>query len=290
MADDVCFVGLGRMGYPLALKLLNSGVSLRAWDTQETARQAWRAAGGVVCEAAELGNPEASVCILCLPTPDGVEALLQRWEKGGPNTCRLVVDMGTTPPSVSRGFASRFDRLGIRYLDAPVTGGSLGAEKGRLCVMVGGDTDAFKLAEPWLARLGGRVVHAGGSGSGSQLKAVVQFIYLSYNAAFALGARLGSEAGLPAESLWPVLLEGACAHPLINARLDALKDPESQSGFLVWRALKDLKGVEERDSADPVAMQWLTQLESVLHAAGAAEGMDVDIFDALAPKLRKTVT
>lgn len=279
--DPLLFIGLGRMGLPMARRLLDAGLRVRAWDIDAVSRQRWQTAGGTLCESAELDQPEASVIFLCLPTPHGVETLLARWEKQGRLQARCVVDLGTASPSISRHYSSRFEQLHVPYLDVPTSGGTSGAESGSLCVMAGGQSKAFEEVRPLLEQIATVVVYAGDSGSGSRLKALVQYIYLSYNVAFALGTALGEKAGLPAHALNQVLRNGACAHPLINIRLDALETDDSQARFRVWRALKDLSYLEDRDPAGSPATQLLEFMESTLRAAEAQQGMDADIVEAL---------
>lgn len=279
-SGSVLFIGLGRMGFSMASRLLSGGASVKAWDIDAASRDRWLAAGGTLCDAVALDAPQAQTLLLCLSTPHDVEALLDRWEQDGGFRARYVVDLGTASPSISQALSARFAGLGAQYMDAPVTGGTGGAASGHLCVMVGSSADAYSSVLPLLERLGTLVVHAGDVGSGSRLKSIVQYIYLSYNVAFAMGASLGARAGLDPDSLWPVLRHGACAHPLINERLDAMAADGTHPGFPVWRALKDLSYLEDREpSCD--AVQWLHLMEEALRAAQTDNRPQTDLVRAI---------
>ncbi len=285
----VLLLGLGRMGFPIARRMREAGVAVQAWDPCPQACQRWRDTGGEVGGADEAERPAAPTVLLCLPAPQDVDRVLAAWRgpPRGPGTVRLVIDLGTAPPSASIAQAARCAAMGIAHLDAPLTGGSSGAASGQLCAMVGGERPAFERARPLLQTFAGTTVHVGANGSGSRLKAIVQLIYLSYNAAFAHGARLGRQADIPEAALWAVLTQGACAHPLINVRLAALEAGEHGQGFKLWRALKDLACLEDREPACSPPVQWLRLLEAGLQQAGREQGPDADIFDALAPGVRR---
>lgn len=287
-SPSVLFIGLGRIGLPLAQRLAMAGARVQGWDDDAQAMQRWAGVDGKVAAAADIDAPRADAVVLCLPTPQPVSELLQRWARGPGLQAPLVVDLGTTPPSLSRSFADAVRRLGAEYLDAPVTGGSAGASSGRLTVMAGGTAAAFAQARKLLELIGDPVLHVGASGAGSQLKAVVQFVYLSYNAAFGLGMQLAQDAGLPEDAVLRVLRTGAPAHALINTRLDALDDPASSARFLVWRALKDLGCIEDREDLAEPGRQWLETLEAVLAAGAERHGLERDILEVLAPGLRAT--
>jgi 3-hydroxyisobutyrate dehydrogenase-like beta-hydroxyacid dehydrogenase len=278
------FVGLGRLGLPLAQALLRGGVDMLGWDADEDARARWQAGGGVCAEPAQLDRPSGSDVFLCLPTPQAAAQWLARWEQAPRGLApALVVDLGTTPPSVSCAHAVRVAAWGGEMLDAPTTR-RVGEHAGGVTVLVGGQRAAFERVRPYLSMLGA-AQYLGPTGSGSRMKAVVQFVYLSYNAAFGLGVRLAQDQGLPPDAVLETLRQGASGHELIERRLRDLTSGTGPERFMIWRALKDLAGIEDREQASPLALAWLERLEDTLSHAGELVSKDADLLTALSGSL-----
>ncbi|HUO51613.1 MAG TPA: NAD(P)-dependent oxidoreductase [Gemmatimonadaceae bacterium] len=173
---NVAFLGLGAIGTPMAKHLAQPPFSLAVWNRTGAKAQAFaKAAGGV--RAA--GSPRdaargAAVVITCLPTSadvesllDGADGLLAGLERGA-----VLVDCTSGDPAGSRRIAARCAERDVAFLDAPVSGGVSGAEKGTLTVMVGGDAAVLERVRPVLAAFGAKIVHCGAVGTGDALKAV----------------------------------------------------------------------------------------------------------------------
>ena len=168
------FLGLGAIGAPMAANLARAG-ALTVWNrTPERAESFARAHGARTAATPRGAAAGAAVVVTCLPTSREVEALLD-----GPDGLlagfapgALFLDCTSGDPGTSRRIAARLAERGIAFADAPVSGGTNGAEAGTLTIMVGADADTFARARPILARMGGRIVHAGPVGSGDALKAV----------------------------------------------------------------------------------------------------------------------
>jgi len=168
----VAFVGLGNMGIPLSRRLVEAGHAVAGYDVSGDARR--RASEHGVREAASLGEvvTGAGLLILMLPGSDAVAAVLSDTtllERIEPDA--LVIDMSSSEPLRTRDMAASLRAHGIKMIDAPVSGGVAGAEKGTLTVMVGGEKTDLARASTYLERMG-RVVHAGPIGSGHAVKAL----------------------------------------------------------------------------------------------------------------------
>ena len=172
----VAFLGLGAIGRPMAARLASApGVSLAVWNrTAERARAfADEHAARFAASPADAAR-HADVVITCLPVSADVEALLDG-EHGLLATLArgaLLVDCTSGDPATSRRIASRLEAHGVGFLDAPVSGGTIGAEQGTLTVMVGGDPALLERARPVLEAFGKKIVHCGDVGAGDALKAV----------------------------------------------------------------------------------------------------------------------
>lgn len=192
-------IGLGQMGRPMSANLVRRGFATSGYDVNETALAA-AAATGVQNEAsARAVLTRSHVVILSLPTEQALETLLV----GEGGLCeedlsgRILVDTTTTTVSLAESMARAVAARGGAFLDAPVTGGVSGAEKGNLTIMVGGDAAAFAEARPVLEAIGERLVHVGPSGHGQVAKMVNQMlmaaIYTSVAEAFAFAAQMGAD-------------------------------------------------------------------------------------------------
>lgn len=165
---DVAFIGLGAMGGPMAANL---GPGTRVWNRTATVAAEHAAAHGTVAadDLADLGG--CRVIATCLPTTTEVEAIADRLASHlAAGT--VWIDHTSGDPAASRDLAAPLAERGIRYLDAPVSGGTDGAAAGTLTVMIGGDEDVLAEVRPVLERVGQRIVHLGPAGSGHAVKAV----------------------------------------------------------------------------------------------------------------------
>ncbi len=168
------FLGLGAIGAPMAAHLARAG-ALTVWNrTAERAETFGRTHGARVAATPREAAAGAPVVITCLPTSrevaallDGPDGLLAGLARGA-----LLLDCTSGDPATSRRIAARLAERGVAFADAPVSGGTNGAEAGTLTIMVGADADTFARARPVLAHMGSRIVHVGPVGAGDALKAV----------------------------------------------------------------------------------------------------------------------
>ena len=172
---NVAFLGLGAIGRPMARRIADAGIPLAVWNRTPAKAQEFAAATGARAAATPADAARgADVVITCLPVSADVEALLD-----GPDGLlsamqgsSTLVDCTSGDPPTSRRIAARLAERGIGFLDAPVSGGTIGAEKGTLTVMVGGDGELIDRIMPAIDPFAGKVVHCGPIGSGDAVKAV----------------------------------------------------------------------------------------------------------------------
>ena len=172
----IALLGIGLMGYPMGCKLLESGVKLQVWN--RTAHRAQRLVplGATAFDTAAAAVNDADIVITMLDSGAVVEAVLfdmQTAQAIKPGA--LVIDMSSIKPAEARDHAARLSEHGIDYLDAPVSGGTIGAEQGTLAIMVGGKPATFERAKPVL-QIFGRPTHVGPIGSGQLAKLANQMI------------------------------------------------------------------------------------------------------------------
>lgn len=171
--DNVGFVGLGRMGQPMAGRLAEAGYHVTGFDVSEAARAAWASTGHSVADSASAVADGAAAVVLMLPDSAAVtDVLTGHGLLGHMQTGTIVVDMSSSAPGRTRQLAADAAARGLSFVDAPVSGGVRGARQGSLTIMAGGEPAAVDRVRGLLGTLGSRVLHVGGSGSGHAVKAL----------------------------------------------------------------------------------------------------------------------
>lgn len=171
----VAFLGLGAIGTPMARHLAQKTQGLRVWNRTAAKAAAFAAEFGVTHAASPAAAARgADVVITCFPVSGDVEALLDGPDGllAGLARGAVVVDCTSGDPATSQRIAARLAERGVAFIDAPVSGGVAGAEKGELTIMVGGDASTLARVRPVLETFGRKIVHCGGLGTGDAVKAV----------------------------------------------------------------------------------------------------------------------
>lgn len=244
---QIGYLGLGIMGLPMTLNLLKAGHPVRVWN-----RTAAKAAPAVAAGATEGATP-AEVAAACdvvflnvTDTPD-VEALLFGKDGviHGARPGLIVADNSTISPVATREFALRLKEKGVVFLDAPVSGGDIGAKNGTLSVMVGGDADAFEKIKPVLAAMGKNIQRLGDSGAGQACKACNQICVLGNLLATCEAIKLARSFGLDVEQMASVVSGGAGGSWQLQNLAPKIAKGDFAPAFMIDLALKDLDIVLE---------------------------------------------
>jgi 3-hydroxyisobutyrate dehydrogenase len=281
------FIGLGAMGLPMAGHLVDAGhevtVASRSRGPIDAAVDRGATDGG-----SPRGVAEASeVVIVCVPNSpevtDVVDGMLPALSEG-----KTVVDCSTIDPEVERAQHARVGETGAAYLDAPLSGGTAGAQKGTLTLMVGGDADVLARTEPAFEPFAGLVVHVGGPGMGQVVKLCNNLIYAAQMAATAEATAMAVKSGVDMAKLYEVLTHATGDCVAVRTRLpvpgvvpDSPASNGWQPGFMTDLMAKDIDlatayaagtGVPVPTTA--AARQWLT--------AASTAGYGREDFSALA--------
>lgn len=203
----IAFLGLGAIGTPMAVHLA-SRHELVVWNRSGEKAKAFAAAHRAgVADTPRAAAAFADVIITCLPTSKEVAALLDGPDGllAGLSAGKLFLDCTSGDPATSRAIGARLAAAGVAFADAPVSGGTNGAEAGTLTVMVGGDAATFERARPILACFGARIEHVGPLGAGDALKAVNNALLAVHIAALAEGVTALVKAGVPARQALEVI-------------------------------------------------------------------------------------
>lgn len=274
--ERVGFVGMGTMGVAMASNIARAGFPLTVWN-----RTPGKAGPAIELGATEARTPRelaenSDVVVICVSDTPDVEAALFGPDgvAEGVRAGALVIDCSTISPSASRGFAERLRERGVGFVDAPVSGGSEGAQKATLTIFVGGEAADFERAKTVLDAMGKTITHMGPVGSGQAAKAVNQVILAGAYLGVAEGIVLGMKAGLDAEQLVAALSGGAARSWVLENRSARMIANEYPLGFKTALHLKDLgialQLAREVGAAMPVAA-LVSQIESGLVAQGHAD-------------------
>ncbi|MET1232481.1 MAG: NAD(P)-dependent oxidoreductase [Candidatus Limnocylindrales bacterium] len=264
--ERVGFAGMGTMGAAMAANLARAGAALTVWN-----RTPGRAVPLVALGASEAPSPAAlataaDVVVLCLADTPDVEAVLFGPDgiTEGIRAGSLVIDCSTISPDASRGFATRLADRGVGFVDAPVSGGSEGAQKGTLTIMCGGSEPDVERARPILASMGKAITHMGPVGAGQATKAVNQVILAGTYLGVAEGIVLAIKAGLDAEKVVEALSGGAAASWVLSNRSGRMIADDYPLGFRIALHRKDLG----------IALELARQVGAALPVAGIAEQIE----------------
>jgi len=240
--ERVGFAGLGTMGAAMAANLQRAGFPLTVWNRTASRAESLRAAGASVAASPRELAGGVDIVVCCLSDTPDVEAVLfgQDGLASGGRPGGLVIDCSTISPSATRGFAARLAEQGLAFVDAPVSGGSEGAEKATLTIMVGGEAAAVERAQPVLAAMGRTITHMGPVGAGQATKAVNQVIISGSYLGVAEGLVLAMQAGLDVDKVVTALSGGAAQSWVLANRSGRMIANDYPLGFKVALHRKDL--------------------------------------------------
>lgn len=242
-AKTPAFIGLGVMGFPMAGHLARAGHPVTVYNRTPAKAAQWiEKYGGKSAPTPAAAAAGADFVMLCVGNDDDVRAValapdgaLSAMKAGA-----ILVDHTTASASVAREIYAAAKARGVRFLDAPVSGGQAGAENGKLTIMVGGDADAFALAEPILSCYARAVTLMGGPGTGQLTKMVNQICVAGVVQALSEGMNFGMRAGLDIERALEVIGKGAAQSWQMDNRGKTMAADKFDFGFAVDWMRKDL--------------------------------------------------
>ena len=268
------FIGLGLMGSPMCSHLIAAGHTLFV-HTRSKVPAAIAETAATQCVSARGVAERADVVILMLPDTPDVERVLfgETGVAAGLSAGKLVIDMSSISPTETQAFARRIEALGCDYLDAPVSGGEVGAKAASLTIMVGGKGVAFERARPLFERMGRNITHVGGSGAGQITKVANQIIVALNIAAVSEALVFASKAGADPARVRQALMGGFASSRILEVHGERMIKRTFAPGFRIGLHQKDLN----------LALQSARSLGVALpQTAGAAQLMQVCAAHGLA--------
>lgn len=277
---NIGFIGLGNMGLPMAINLLKAGHHVTGFDLVQSQLDAFTAAGGTLSTNANAAANKADILITMLPASRHVESVYLG-ESGllaNANPKTLLIDCSTISPKVAQAVASAAKAKGFAMVDAPVSGGTAGAQAATLTFMVGGESSVVECIRPVLEKMGKNIFHAGASGAGQTVKVCNNMLLgiqmLGTSEALRLGIANGMDPKVLSDIMskssgrnWTLELYNPCPGVMENV-------PSSKGyagGFGVDLMLKDL-GLATENAQDLDASIPLGQLAQELYEAHSKAG------------------
>ena len=243
MAEGIGFIGLGIMGRGMARNLLKAGFEVRVWN-RTASRMDELAADGAkrTASPADLAA-QSDVIVICVSDTPDVEAVVLG-EGGiihGVKPGALVMDMSTISPHATREMAAKLKEKGAHMLDAPVSGGSEGAARGTLSIMVGGEADQFARALPVFQALGKTITHVGEHGAGQMVKLVNQILVVGNALAMCEALLFAQAGGLDLQKTLDAVAGGAAGSWMLSNRGPQIIHRDWRPGFTIDLQQKDVR-------------------------------------------------
>lgn len=247
MSERVGYVGLGIMGMGMARNLVKAGFPLSVWNRTASKAEALAAEGATARATPAEVAANSDIIVICVSDTPDVEAVLLG-ENGiihGAQTGSLVIDCSTISPQATQVMAEKLAAKGIAMLDAPVSGGSEGAAKGTLSIMVGGAATDFERAMPVFKAMGKTITHVGGTGAGQTVKLVNQVLVVGNCLAMCEALLLAQAGGVDLKKTYDAISQGAAGSWMFTNRAPQIINRDWRPGFMVSLQQKDLRLVLE---------------------------------------------
>ncbi len=235
------FIGLGIMGKPMAGKLIEGGHTLYL-HTRRSVPSELTAAGGIACATPKEVAQKADIIITMVPDTPDVEIVL--FGKGGAadgmSAGKIIIDMSSISPIATRDFAERVHKLGADYVDAPVSGGEVGAKNAALTIMVGATDATFEKVKPLFELMGKNITLVGGIGAGQVCKVANQIVVALNIEAVGEALLLASKAGVDPAKVRQALMGGFASSKILEVHGERMIKRTFDPGFRIELHQKDL--------------------------------------------------
>ena len=276
------FIGLGLMGRPMALNLVKAGHRLTVWNRTPERAQELVTAGAVLAKSPREVAAASDVLMTIVSDPPALESVLWGHEGqndgalGGLKSGSIYIDSSTVSPSLVKKISAACKERGVRFLDAPVTGGDWGAREGNLVFMIGGDAETLKEVEPVLGVMGKKWFHLGPNGAGQTIKLAMNAILALQVGAMAEALALVTKAGLSGEQLVEVMQASMARSGVLDVKSPLMLKGEYKPSFPLRLMHKDLG----------LALDLANQLGVALPTTAAAR----EVYNAVRAKPRRIWT
>ncbi len=265
---NIGFIGLGVMGRPMAEHLIDAGHTLHLSRVKENS-QKLVARGGKSAASAKAVAEGSDIVILMLPDTADVEAVLFGPDgvASGLTEGKLVIDMSSISPVATKAFARRIEALGCDYLDAPVSGGEVGAKAASLTIMVGGQQHVFERARPLFEKMGKNITLIGGVGDGQTAKVANQIIVGLTIEAVAEALLFARSAGADPAKVRSALMGGFASSRILEVHGERMVTEAFEPGFRIRLHRKDMTLAVDAARALDLSLPNTAATQQLMNAA-----------------------
>jgi len=275
-------IGLGLMGRPMGMNLLKAGHSLTVWNRTAARADELVAAGAVLAKSPRELAAASDVLLTIVSDPPALESVL--WGRdgkddgalGGLKAGSIYIDSSTVSPALEKRIGAACQERGVRFLDAPVTGGDWGAREGNLVFMIGGDAETLKEVEPILGVMGKKWFHLGPNGAGQTIKLAMNAILALEVGAVAEAIGLVTKAGLKGEQLLEVLQSSMGRSGLLDLKTPLMLKGDYKPSFPLRLMHKDLGLALDLANQLGVALPTTAAAREVYNRVKGETSEDVD--------------
>jgi 2-hydroxy-3-oxopropionate reductase len=272
------FIGLGIMGKPMAGHLVKAGHEVSVYDLNAAAIHDLVSKGALACKSSkEVAQKSETIFIIVQDTPD-VEAVLFGKEGliEGLKPASIVVDMSSISPIATKEFAKKLAGMKVKMLDAPVSGGQVGAENATLSIMVGGEAEVFEKIKPYFQLMGKNIVHVGGNGDGQTCKVANQIIVALNIEAVAEALLFASKAGADPVKVRAALMGGFAHSRILELHGERMLNRTFNPGFRIRLHQKDLNLALQSARSMGLSLPNTATAQELFNAVAAQGGIDLD--------------
>lgn len=275
---ELGFIGLGIMGKPMASHLVKAGHTVHVCDIVEEPVRYLCSLGAKGCTCCREVAQRSEIIFIIVPDTPDVEAVLFGPDglAEGLRPGQIVVDMSSISPIATKEFAKRLAAMGVEMLDAPVSGGQVGAENATLSIMVGGKEEVFQRVKPFFELMGKNIVHIGGNGDGQTCKVANQIVVALTIEAVAEALLFASKAGADPVKVRAALLGGFAQSRILELHGERMIKRTFNPGFRVRLHQKDLNLALQSARSMGLSLPGTALAQELFNAVSAHGGSDLD--------------
>ena len=275
---NIGFIGLGIMGKPMAGHLVAAGHTVHVHDLNPEPVRELVSKGAVACNSSKEVAQKSDIIITIVPDTPDVEAVLfgKDGVAEGLKPGSIVVDMSSISPIATKEFASRLEILGAKMLDAPVSGGQVGAENAALSIMVGGPPEVFEQIKPYFELMGKNIVHIGGTGDGQTCKVANQIVVALTIEAVGEALLFASKAGADPAKVREALLGGFAQSRILELHGQRMIGRNFAPGFRIRLHQKDLNLALQAARSLGLSLPNASTAQELFNAVAAQGDIDLD--------------
>jgi len=272
------FIGLGIMGKPMAGHLLDAGHTVHIYDVVPETVKELAVKGAVACSNNKEVAQKSDIIFIIVPDTPDVEAVLfgKDGVAEGVRSGSIVVDMSSISPIATKEFAKKLADKGVKVLDAPVSGGQVGAEKVTLSIMVGGKPEVFEQIKPYFELMGKNIVLIGGNGDGQTCKVANQIVVAETIMAISEALLFASKAGADPGKVREALLGGFAQSRILDLHGKRMIERTFAPGFRIRHQQKDLNLALQGARALGMSLPGASIAQELLNAVAAEGNIDLD--------------